>query len=116
MIFNLNIVLNNRLSFLQTKYNFYLPIKQIKVIYTIKSDIISNQTLDQKVVIFILNRIILPMIGFKTHVLMNSPLGKHIILKGGILMSIRKKFWVAMLIYIIITWCFALVIIWIVYN
>jgi hypothetical protein len=42
-------------------------------------------------VIFILNRIILPMMGFKTDVLMNSPLGKHIKLKGGILYEYPKE-------------------------
>ena len=62
------------------------------------------------------NKIILPMGEFGTSVLMNSPLGKTIHSKGGILMSIQKKFWGAMLIYTIATWCLAFVIIWIIYN
>ena len=57
----------------------------------------SNQTLDQKVVIIILNRIILPMVGFKMLVLMNSPFGKFTYTNGGILMSFQKKFLVVML-------------------
>jgi hypothetical protein len=64
----------------------------------------------------IMSRIILPMGEFKTTVLMNSPIGKSIHLNGGILMSIQRKLWVAMLIYTIITWCLAFVIIWIIYN
>ena len=88
----------------------------MEVLNTIKLNIIINQTLDPKEVIIILNRIILPLMGFKTLVLMTSPLGKHIKLKGGILMSIQRKFWVAMLIYTIVTWCLAFVIIWISYN
>ena len=88
----------------------------MEVLNTIKLNIIINQTLDPKEVIFILNRIILPMMGFKTLVLMNSPLGKHIKLKGGILMSIQRKFWVAMLIYTIVTWCLAFVIMGVSYN
>ena len=51
-------------------------IEQIKIIYTIKSNIISNQTLDPKGGDIIMSRIILPMSDFKTFVLMNSPLGK----------------------------------------
>ena len=61
----------------------------------------------------IMSRIILPMGEFKTTVLMNSPIGKSIHLNGGILMSIQRKLWVAML---IIMWCMAFVIIWIIYN
>lgn len=76
----------------------------------------SNQTLDQKVVIIILNRIILPMVGFKMLVLMNSPFGKFTYTNGGILMSVQKKFLVVMLIYIIFSWCFASYIIWIIYT
>ena len=88
----------------------------MEVLNTIKLNIIINQTLDPKGGGIILNRVILPMMGFKTLVLMNSPLGNHIKLKGGILMSIQRKFWVAMLIYTIVTWCLAFVIIWISYN
>ena len=75
-----------------------------------------NQTLDQKVVILLWTKIILPMREFITFVLMNSPLGNFIHLGGGILMGIQRKLWVAMLIYTIITWCLAFVIIWIIYN
>ena len=75
-----------------------------------------NQTLDQKVVILLWTKIILPMREFITFVLMNSPLGNFIHLYGGILMSIRRKLWVAMLTYAIITWCIAFVIIWFTYN
>jgi len=75
-----------------------------------------NQTLDQKVVILLWTKIILPMREFITFVLMNSPLGNFIHLDGGILMGIQRKLWVAMLIYTIITWCIAFVIIWITYN
>lgn len=57
----------------------------------------SNQTLDQKLVIIILNRIILPMVGFKMLVLMNFPFGKFTYTNGGILMSVQKKFLVVML-------------------
>ena len=88
----------------------------MEVLNTIKLNIIINQTLDPKGGGIILNRVILPMMGFKTLVLMNSPLGKHIKLKGGILMSIQRKFWVAMLIYTIVTWCLAFVIMGISYN
>ena len=90
--------------------------ESIKIIYTIKIKYGRNQTLDQKVVIFILNRIMLPLIGFKTSVLIESPLGKHIKLNGGILMGIQRNLWVAMLIYTISTWGLAFVIIWITYN
>ena len=88
----------------------------MEVLNTIKLNIIINQTLDPKEVIFILNRIILPMMGFKTLVLMNSPLGNFIHLNGGIIMCIQRKLWIAMLIYTIVTWCLAFVIIWISYN
>jgi hypothetical protein len=54
-----------------------------------------------------LGRILLPSVGFETEVLMNAPFGKYIELNGGIPMSIRKKFWIGMLIYCIISWCFA---------
>ena len=64
----------------------------------------------------ILGRIVLPLVRFETCVLMNAPSGKITNLTGGILMSTQKKFWVAMLIYTITTWCLALVIIGIVYN
>ena len=56
------------------------------------------------------------MMGFKTLVLMNSPLGNFIHLNGGIIMCIQRKLWIAMLIYTIVTWCLAFVIIWISYN
>ena len=65
-----------------------------------------NQTLDQKVVILLWTKIILPMREFITLVLMNSPLGNFIHLDGGILMGIQRKLWVAMLIYAII-WHFS---------
>ena len=88
----------------------------MEVLNTIKLNIIINQTLDPKGGGIILNRVILPMMGFKTLVLMNSPLGKHIKLKGRIVMGIQRKFWVAMLIYITITWRLAFVITEISYN
>ena len=40
------------------------------------------------------NKIIFPMRGFRTTVLLNSPLGKSIYLNGGILMSVQRKFWI----------------------
>ena len=55
----------------------------------------------------ILGRIVLPMVGFETCVLMNAPFGKTTNSIGGILMSIQMKFWMGMLIYSIISWCFA---------
>ena len=76
----------------------------MEVLNTIKLNIIINQTLDQCGGGIISNKVILPAREFGTFVLMNSPLGKFIHQNGGILMSIQKKFWVAMLIYTIITW------------
>ncbi len=70
----------------------------------------------QKVVILLWTKIILPMREFITFVLMNSPLGDFIHLDGGILMGIQRKLWVVMLIYIIITWCMAFFIMWIIYS
>ena len=64
----------------------------------------------------ILGRILLPSVGFETDVLMNAPFGKFKNLNGGILMSIQKKFWIGMLIYTIISWCFAFYIIGVTYN
>jgi len=90
--------------------------KEIKIIYTIKIKYVGNQTLDPIGGGIISNKIILPVREFGTSVLMNSPLGKTIYSKGGILMGIQRKLWVAMLIYTIITWCLAFVIIWITYN
>ena len=54
----------------------------MEVLNTIKLNIIINQTLDPKGGGIILNRVILPMMGFKTLVLMNSPLGNFIHLNG----------------------------------
>ncbi len=76
----------------------------------------NNQTLDPIGGDIISNKVILPAREFRTVVLMNSPLGKTIHLNGGILMSIQGKLWIAMLIYTIISWCLAFVIIWITYN
>ena len=75
-----------------------------------------NQTLDPIGGGIISNKIILPTREFGTSVLMNSTLVKTIYSKGVILMGIQRKLWVAMLIYTIITWCLAFVIIWIIYN
>lgn len=47
----------------------------------------------------ILGRIILPIVGFKTDVLMNALFGKTTNSTGGILMSIREKFWIGVLIH-----------------
>ena len=41
----------------------------------------------------ILGRIILPIVRFKTYVLMNTPFGKTTNSIGGLLMSIQEKFW-----------------------
>ena len=90
--------------------------KEIKIIYTIKIKYVGNQTLDPIGGGIISNKIILPTREFGTSVLMNSPLGKTIYSKGGILMGIQSKLWGAMLIYTIMTWCMAFVIIWIIYS
>ena len=50
-----------------------------------------NQTLDQKVVILLWTKIILPMRKFITFVLINSPIGNFIHLNGGILYGYPKK-------------------------
>ena len=63
-----------------------------------------------------MDKIILPMVGFKTNVLMNIRLGKYNNSNGGILMRIRKKFWIGMIICTIISWCFAFYIMRSVYN
>lgn len=63
----------------------------------------------------ILGRIILPTVGFETDVLMNAPFGKTTNSTGGILMSIREKFWIEVLIYTIISWCIAFYLIWVIY-
>jgi hypothetical protein len=55
----------------------------------------------------ILGRIVLPLVGFETDVLMNAPFGKITNSIGGILMSIQMKFWIGVLVYCIISWYFA---------
>ena len=86
----------------------------MELIYTIKSDIklIKLLTIGGGI---ILGRIVLPLVGFETYVLMNAPSGKTINLVGGILMSIRKKFWIGVLVYSIISWCVAFYLIWVIY-
>ena len=86
----------------------------MELIYTIKSDIklIKLLTIGGGI---ILGRIVLPLVGFETCVLMNAPSGKTINLVGGILMSIRKKFWIGVLVYSIISWCVAFYLIWVIY-
>ena len=63
----------------------------------------------------ILGRIILPLVGFETEVLMNVPFGITTNLIGGILMGIQKRFWIWVLIYTIISWCVASYLIWVIY-
>jgi len=93
---------------------FFILIK--KSIYQIKSNILNNQILDPDGGGIIRDTIILPMLGFKTCVLMNTTFGIFIHSNGGILMSFQKKFWTGMLIITIISWCFAFHIVWIVYK
>jgi hypothetical protein len=57
----------------------------------------------------------LPRVGFEMFVLMNAPFGKIINLIGGILMGIRRKFWILVLLYAVASWCIALYILRIVY-
>ena len=54
----------------------------MKGLYINKLNIVCNQTLDPKGGDIIKDRIILPMLGFETNVLMNSPLGKIDLLYG----------------------------------
>ncbi|MBQ2653208.1 MAG: hypothetical protein IJF83_06590 [Methanobrevibacter sp.] len=63
-----------------------------------------------------MNRIILPMMGFETYVLMNSPLGNPLNRMEESIMKLQKKFWIWMLIYTIISWCFAFYITWITHT
>ena len=63
----------------------------------------------------ILGRIILPIVGFKTDVLMNALFGKTTNSTGGILMSIRGKFWIGVFIHTTISWCLAFYLIWVIY-
>ena len=79
MGFNRTWILYERIEglfYLRTKSNFYLTMGWIKTIYIIKSNVISNQTLDQLGGGIIANKIILPIKEFRTLVLMNSPIGK----------------------------------------
>lgn len=78
-------------------------------------NIICNQTLDPNGGDIIIGRIILPIVGFKTVVLMNAPFGKLCKTIGGILMDIQKKFWIGMLLYLIVSWCLAFYILRIIY-
>ena len=64
----------------------------------------------------ILGRMVLPVAGFETDVLMKAPFGNHINLLGGILMDIQKKFWIWVLLYTIGSWCIAFHILRIVYK
>ena len=62
------------------------------------------------------DKIILPAVDFKTHVLINASFGNHINSIGGIPVGIRKKIWIVVILYTIISWCFGLYLIWIVFN
>ena len=64
----------------------------------------------------ILGRIVLPMVGFETDVLMNTPFGNHINLLGGILIRIQRKFWIRVLLYTMLSWCISLHILRITYH
>ena len=81
----------------------------------LKSNSIGNRTLNPKEGDIILNKIILLMGKFKTFVLIISPLGNYLI-NGGSFVSIQQKCWIVMFIYTIITWCFALFIMRIIYS
>ena len=86
MGFNRTWILYERIEglfYLRTKSNFYLTMGWIKTIYIIKSNVISNQTLDQLGGGIIANKIILPIKEFRTLVLMNSPIGKFYPSKWG---------------------------------
>ena len=54
-------------------------------------------------------------VGFKTDVLMNALFGKTTNSTGGILMSIREKFWIGVLIHTTISWCLVFYLIWVIY-
>lgn len=87
----------------------------MKGLYNKKLNIKTNQALDPNGGDIIENKIILPKVRFETNVLMNTPFGKFKNLNGGILMRIQKEFWIGIIIFTTISWCFAFYIIWIIY-
>ena len=82
----------------------------------VKSNISINQILDSNGGDIMRNTIILPMLGFKTYVLMNTTFGNFINFNGGIIISIKKKFLIGIIIYTVISWCLVFQLLWIVYN
>ena len=88
----------------------------MELLNTIKANSITNQTIDPIGGGIISNKVILPMGEFGTSVLMNYLIGKSYLSKWGNPYGYPKEILGRNAHMHIITWCLALVIIWIIYH